>query len=180
MENIKGIINIELINDQDVEPIYDIMMGLDNSSFILSCKTRILDSYEKLLNDKTTMVKDFTYRLHELVSLEDIQFKEDIKNLNWAYKNINTITNNILTIKLTGNLDDIKTYLRNNPYLKNQKIVIESKLKINNHDYHQIYNFFKEYSNITFLTEENTVPITLNEYKKTLEYLNILINEVNM
>lgn len=111
------------------------------------------------------------YDLHTLKILEMFCDKE-----NTYY---NYIFNNAEYIILDS--DDylkILNYIKNNKELLNMKILLPHQLKLNNENLESIEKYFKDFNNIYVSTESNVMPINIKDYRKTVEFINEFVLEV--
>lgn len=120
-------------------------------------------------NDK----KSANYDLHTQKTIKMFCDREDCF--------YNYIFNNAEYIILDSiNYIYILDYIKNNKELLNKKILLPIPLKLNNEDLESVEKYFKDLNNIYIMTESNEVPINIKDYRKTVEYINEFVDEVNL
>lgn len=74
--------------------------------------------------------------------------------------------------------EEIIEYINNNPEVLNNKILLPGYFLLNKEHLEDAEEYFKGINNIYVLTEGNDLPITLDEYRKTIEFIDNFVNEV--
>ena len=141
----------------------------ENESF-----SNIISNYDQIRNDLASYLNDMKtiYGDNEFTFLESLQNKEDN-----FYK---ILFVNIKYISLNGEHEQILTFLKNNPELKNKEIILEKDYNLNTElkEIEYLEEIYKDYKNINIILDGNKLPIRLENFKKTVSKINDITNEI--
>ena len=175
MSKIKEIICVELVNNIIDEYKYKALMGFNKDSYILFCSACKDENLESILNDKTRILSDATNSSRELVKYKQILESDNIKTMGWVYSRVENLPKDIKTVSIQGNIDDIQYFVKHNEMLKDKEIIIGNNLALNDEMVNKLNYYFGKYDNVLYMIEGNTLPITMEEYKATLLYINNIV-----
>ncbi len=178
MSKIKEIICVELVNNIIDEYKYKALMGFNKDSYILFCSACKDENLESILSDKTRILSDATNSSRELVKYKQILESDNIKTMGWVYSRVENLPKDIKTVSIQGNIDDIQYFVKHNEMLKDKEIIIGNNLALNDEMVNKLNYYFGKYDNVLYMIEGNTLPITMEEYKATLLYINNIVNMV--
>ena len=136
--------------------------------------SNIISNYDQIRNDLASYLNDMKtiYGDNEFTFLESLQNKED----NFYKK----LFDNIKYISLNGEHEQILTFLKNNPELKNKEIILEKDYNLNTElkEIEHLEEIYKDYKNINIILDGNKLPIRLENFKKTVSKINDITNEI--
>lgn len=178
MNEIKEIICVELDNDFNDEYKYKALMGFNKESYILFCSACRDEKYEIILSNKKQILSDTYKSSKELVKENCIPANDNIKTMDWVYSSIETLKDSIKTVNIKGNLDDICYFVKHNAILKDKELIIGNNLPLTMEVFDKLNDYFGKYDNVLYKIEGNFLPITIEEYRATLIYINNIINMV--
>lgn len=121
------------------------------------------------LNDISKLDQPVNIELYKyLINREDNFYKKIFDKINY--------------VSLEGTNGQIMTFLNNNPSLKNKEIILVGNYDLNTSisEIEKLEELFKNYTNINVILEGNKLPIKLSDYKKTLEKINNITDEINI
>lgn len=93
---------------------------------------------------------------------------------------MNTPHNNLLfacdTICLKGDIENIKEFLKHNPYFHNKKVLIEYEYALTREAYQKASEDFGQYKHFLYMVEGNEEGVTLEDYAITLSLIEEIAN----
>ena len=175
----KNILHISLF--EDLRGIkYDLMVDEIELYTILILNVSPYEKYENVISNYSLMQKDFkdTYEMQKSISdLEALKIYEKytIKNIE-LYKELFLENSEIY---ITGEKEDIYTFLKNNNCLLKKKIILKNLLSLKNYeDIELTLKFFGDFKNLYVLLDGNDEMISVEELKLTYNYINEICNKV--
>ena len=157
--------------------------NLYGCNYEFTINANINEDIVSLLNNEKEIIKS----LKDFVDKEHfVEIEEDIKIINDYLDDKIDIKNNIeyISIDLDEEKDDydydydyesfniIRNYIDNNMvFFKDKKIVIHGIHKINEEQIKISNEFFGNYDNIYYIIEGNSMPISNDDYRKTVQEL---------
>lgn len=135
----------------------------------------VITNYDNIRKDINEYLNDIS-KLDQPVNIE--LYKYLINKEDNFYKKI---FDKINYVSLEGTNEQIMTFLNNNPSLKNKEIILAENYDLNTSisEIEKLEELFKNYTNINVILEGNKLPIKLSDYKKTLEKINNITDEIN-
>lgn len=79
-------------------------------------------------------------------------------------------------IELYGEYDEINEYLENNPELKKKNIIVSKMLGLSRSEFEEIKRNIHDVPNFYVWVKGNDKPITIDEYEKTVEKIEEIVN----
>lgn len=117
-----------------------------------------------------------------LFSHSDSEFGDDIEFCKILKSNPNAIKDCIFNaeeVYFTGEYEKIRDYLDNNKeQLSGKKIILDVTLELDADIVAKLKNVFVNHPNILIMVDGNTVPITLDEYEKTVMLVDEIVNKI--
>lgn len=172
----KVVVNIYFTpNPVDDKEKLQITIGCEENEYNLDIYTRVDENLDEVINEENIRrgVNDFnTY------SILDTKVEKDLKK----YLSNHDVLRDYMSVdsvEIIGEFAEIATYLKNNPNLESKKIIIGNVLDLDIDQLNELKRSIdsKKY-NILVKIQGNSRPITLDEYEKTINIVNEMVNKI--
>lgn len=166
--------------DYEILKKYNITEDLSNT-YELKILTDINELFEKMTTDYELIRENFQEAYQELtMDIKEIQqarqyLKQHIDKNDAYYKEL---FDNCEFILIDGSYEEMLEYLKNNPCLRNKKIIINENLDLNDENISYIETTFKEFGNVYVGTDGNDNPVKLSDFIKTKNIIDKLVKRV--
>ena len=89
------------------------------------------------------------------------------------------LLDNVDDIILSGEPLLIRNFIDNNKELLNKRIIIDNRFDYDENEYNNIMINFGDIKKLSLISEGNIEPISITEYKQTIDIINQIVNKVN-
>ena len=161
--------------------------NLYGCSYQLDINANLNEKCEDLINDKKSLLNDFKSFIKEQNYSE---MENDIRLIRQYINGTININNDIEYIDIylfennKENYDDesfeiIRKYIQDNEkFLENKKIIVSGINKISTEQLECANKYFKQFPNIYYIIEGNSMPINYEEYYNTFRIINEMVNGI--
>ena len=122
---------------------------------------------------------DMVNFLNNEISLKEKALEEFI-NHNFNASNIIDLSDEVAIQAEELSEETIANYLKLNEYLfKGKKVFIKGHYyALDKESYNRVYNLFSEFNNVEIYIEGNNYPTSIDDYKKTIDYIDEIANQI--
>ncbi len=160
--NLLIVLNVEDENSIELSPYFC------DDEYLVTLYINDSVSYEYIIgNDEYFEQMIFNF---ELMYKDDYpQNKKLIELIDEDRSSIKEFLHNFKSLSISGSIDDVKEYIEENEIFLGKDILYNGVLSLRRETYEDIVKCFGEDTRLKFLIEGNNAPITIDDYKKTIE-----------
>lgn len=172
----KFCINLNFLEENSTKQFLSVTSSLDNDNYCcLDLYISPNSSLEEVVS-RENILKLLKEHL-ETTMLDSDDNEEQINLINRLINNHYDILSNcdLITIESTEQTVD---FIEKNPFMKTVKLYLEGTYTINHNDLDYIDRYFGKYKNIYLYTDGNDNEVTIEDYKKTVNAIDNIINKI--
>lgn len=167
------------INSNENEVFGEHLTDDETLKMLTSLNREIEEDKNTLEMNLSTGETDMVNFLINEISLKEKALKKFI-NHNFNASNIIDLSDEIAIQAEELSEETIANYLKLNEHLfKGKKVFIKGHYyTLDNESYNRVYNLFSEFNNVEIYIEGNNYPTSIDDYKKTIDYIDEIANHI--